>query len=61
MKKFVIFKVDNRYYLYYVNRDMFISYGDFKKVFNAYNFLVKHLCEVLNYTQANFSLHIRKF
>ena len=61
MKKFVIFKVDNRYYLYYVNRDMFIFNGDFKNVFNAYNFLVKHFCKVLNCTQANFSLHIRKF
>lgn len=61
MKKFVIFKVNNRYYLYYVNRDMFISNGDFKNVFNAYNFLVKHLCNSLNITQVNFSLLIRKF
>lgn len=62
MFQYVIFKVDNKYYLYSVHNDFIVEweYG-FNKLFKSFVDFVQYQIKYCNLEQRQFTLHIRKF
>lgn len=62
MFKYVIFKVENKYYLYSVHNDFIIDWDyDFNKLFKKYVDFVQYQIEYCEIEQRRFTLHIRRF
>ena len=61
MYKYVIFKIDNNYYLYNANNDIITCVGDFQKVLNYYYQHINYKVKYFAYRYIDFNLYIKKF
>ena len=62
MFQYVIFKVDNKYYLYSVHNDFIVDWEyDFNKLFKEYVDFVQYQIKYCKIEQRQFALHIRRF
>lgn len=62
MFNYVIFKVDNKYYLYSVYNDFIVEWEyDFNKLFKSYINFVQYQIKYYGMEQEQFSLHIKRF
>lgn len=62
MFRYVIFKIENKYYLYSVHNDFIIDWDyDFNNLFKKYVDFVQYQIDNCSINQRQFTLHIRKF